>query len=212
MSGIVSSKNPKGSDPSGLYVKTGDIVYYADGRIQFLDPSLWDTSLYPVGVVVFCDKTGIHVIPFFNDIGTWFTQNNNSIDHINVNRLTGTSALNGRYNTNYLIDQGFLGEAIQICLDYATLGTTEGDWYLPAAGELWIMFSFRNIINESFTTVSQATLDLATDTWSSSPSGNNAMSLRIYSDYVELYSMGRPTRCNVRPFLLLDHSGNIIRE
>lgn len=74
------------------------------------------------------------------------------------------SYLGGKYNTQKMLDKstkqnpimcdGFVdngsegySSAACCCNAYVTLGTKEGDWYLPSCGELYEIYANKNIIN-----------------------------------------------------------------
>jgi len=58
------------------------------------------------------------------------------------------SDLQGWKNQEIILkQQGINGAfACQKCFNYSTENTNEGEWYLPAAGELAIMFAKFNIL------------------------------------------------------------------
>ena len=97
--------------------------------------------------------------------------NNNSTDWQTASTITNT----GRTET--------IHPAAQCCWRYHTVGTNQGDWYLPAAGELGYLASRWDIINTSIQKVISSgfealVLSVTNNGWLSSTTGGGG------SDYV----------------------------
>ena len=79
--------------------------------------------------------------------------------------------------------------AAQCCWRYHTVGTNQGDWYLPAAGELGYLASRWKVINTSInkiisSAVEALVLPVGNYWWSSTEcSSDRAVRLRFYSDH-----------------------------
>ena len=96
--------------------------------------------------------------------------------------------------------------AAQCCWRYHTTGTTQGDWYLPSAGEIGYLVARWKAINESIQKVVGAgfaalELPVGYGWWSSSEySSGAAVSLRLYSSLAYLYYYGKSSDFYLRAF------------
>jgi hypothetical protein len=81
---------------------------------------------------------------------------------------------NGLENCNAIISQeGHINSAAKLCLDYDTAGFN--DWYLPAIGELSILWNNRAIVNKSLQGIKKSNgLENVAYYWSSTESNLNA--------------------------------------
>lgn len=81
--------------------------------------------------------------------------------------------------------------AAACCWRYSTLGTSCGDWYLPAIGEVGYILVRRKAINKTLTNVkkyfNKHTQEQYRDVWSSTKYSNNCQ-WACYSDRVDYYS------------------------
>ena len=113
----------------------------------------------------------------------------NPIYHSTENTGNILADMNGKNNTDIILDvdnsnstdwqtassirqvgnNKFIHPAAQCCWRYHTTGTTQGDWYLPAAGELGYLAARWNAINASITKVNS--------------NGFNALELEVYNSY-----------------------------
>ena len=99
-----------------------------------------------------------------------------SIEDFNVPNLsnsTPTADFNGKGNTKNIVDfckeKGYSCPAAVFAYTYRTIGTQEGDWYLPAGGELKEIYDNRKILDETFSTLGKESSG-GSVYWSSSPS------------------------------------------
>ena len=75
------------------------------------------------------------------------------------------SDMDGKANTGIINDSDH--PAAQYCATYSTNGTSQGDWYLPAMGELGFIMPRFDTINSAITKVGGTTLDTSEYYWSS---------------------------------------------
>lgn len=112
--------------------------------------------------------------------------------------------INGKSNTNVLVNLSAIKDtyasgafenveenypAAFACNLFSTVGTSQGDWYLPSIGELAYLFVRENVINQSLATLGNSAVQVGNLTnatssfgdwcWSSSEYSSNA-SWRIY--------------------------------
>ena len=97
--------------------------------------------------------------------------------------------------------------AAQCSWRYHTVGTNQGDWYLPSAGELGYLASRWKVINNSIdklvsSGVEALVLPVNGYWWSSTEySSDYAVYLSFYSDYAGLYNYNKNLNFYVRAFL-----------
>lgn len=150
----------------------------------------------------------------------------NEIYHSTANTGSALSDINGKVNTAAIlaVDNGgstdwqtattitnatnteTVHPAAQCCWRYNTTGTTQGDWYLPAGGELGYLISRWKAINASITKISSFGFSAL-----SLPFGEGLWSSTEYSANRAVYSvLGSSWLGNVNVFLgRFDKSSNI---
>ena len=140
----------------------------------------------------------------------------NEIYHSTTNTNNALADMDGKNNTSSIlaVDNGVstdwqtadtitntgrtetIHPAAQCCWRYHTTGTTQGEWYLPAAGEMGYLVARWKAINESIQKVVAAgfaALELPVDYgwWSSSEySSASAVRLDFFSSYADLNFSG----------------------
>jgi len=127
----------------------------------------------------------------------------------NTNILTGLATAQSDWKTATSIthkSDGNYYPAACCCWRYHTTGTNQGDWYLPAFGELGYMCARLNIINETIWYLVDAGLGLdcypitGDYYWSSSELNSTAAcNLEMSMGYLEIF--GKSSKANVRAFL-----------
>ena len=110
-----------------------------------------------------------------------------SADNVDVingkTKLTNLSALadidsgntktsfSGKTNTQTIVNNCGKCLAAKYANEYVTSGTKAGDWYLPASGELWLMYQRKAAINRTLSKLGKSTvLTSGSYAWSSSES------------------------------------------
>ena len=98
-----------------------------------------------------------------------------STEYFNVPNLSNnfsapTADFNGKGNTKIIVDfckeKGYSCPAAVFAYTYRTIGTQEGDWYLPAGGELKEIYDSKKILDETFSTLGKESFSRS-DYWSS---------------------------------------------
>jgi hypothetical protein len=107
------------------------------------------------------------------------------------------SDYNGVGNTNILNASPSTYIAAAACKKFNTIGTSAGDWYLPAADELAYLPSIRHQVNGTISALNAkygnvgVQLDTSFNYWSSSEyNANFAWSVNMYNGYVSNYDKG----------------------
>ena len=95
--------------------------------------------------------------------------------------------------------------AAQCCWRYHTVGTNQGDWYLPSAGEFGYVIARRKAIDASITKIQQAgssalLLPMSQINLSSSYS-SSMLVVTLYLDHGSVGQYSKATTCFVRCFL-----------
>ena len=79
---------------------------------------------------------------------------------------------NGKSNTSIIIahgnSNGYETPAADYCYNYSTTGTNKGDWYLPAGGELQLIYDNKATLNNSLSKAGGTQLGTSSYHWSSS--------------------------------------------
>ncbi len=125
------------------------------GNILFSDGTCSSCNLSsktPIGVIGYESGTKKLAVALDNRKMTWTPQNR---DVPTLTNITSSSTVktdyNGKYNTKSILEyygKNTAGVAARYCYNYVTSGTTAGQWYLPAMGELYdILYSNRTAIN-----------------------------------------------------------------
>ena len=164
-------------------------IYYSDGTCN----SCLDANKTPVGVVV---KDNELVISQIRSTGMEWSSN-----YVKVSGITETSDrevakqdFNGKANTLAIIAT-FTSDTVDNnaainCNSYSTAGTNAGDWYLPAAGELY-SYVYGNWSSKLKATATKLSWSLSTYFWSSSEGSDNlAWFVHSYHGYVSYDDKG----------------------
>ena len=143
---------------------TVGMIYYSDKSCS----STYDSSKTAIGVVV---KDNELVLSQISSSGmAWGTHDK----ELSLGDLTQSQAkddFNGKSNTATIIAEDTGAVAAKYCNDYTTAGTSDGDWYLPAAGELYsYVYGNYSAINTAMTSIGWTWG--STYLWSSSEDGN----------------------------------------
>ena len=167
-----------------LYV--GDILYH-DKTCSGAEDST-DTSKTVIGVVF--DVNRKLAIALDVDSLLW------SSPYQDIPQLTNFASsseakgdYDGKSNTSIIIAHGDSNDyetpAADYCYNYVTAGTKKGDWYLPAAGELQLIYDNKTTLNKSLRKVSG--IYLISDFYWSSSEQNRASAWPLHF-VVELWS------------------------
>ena len=146
-------------------------IYYSDGSCS----SCVDTTKTAIGVVV---KENELVAAMNVPDMTWGILDNDISSLPNISSATeAKNDYNGRANTGLIVvehnNAGLTQEnsAAIYCNSYSTTGTNSGDWYLPAAGEVYDnLYHNYNIIKSSWDKLDVVIIDRWF--WSSSEQDN----------------------------------------
>ena len=131
-------------------------IYYSDKTCS----AFLDSSKTPIGVVVYVDGQGHGQVMALNIIGRYVWQEKERNDpYIDITSLTNyTDAetasydLNSCANTEKIIAAGDKSQypAAWAAHEYFTIGTSPGDWCLPAAGIFTFYYNNQQLINIGF--------------------------------------------------------------
>ena len=132
-------------------------IYYSDKTCS----AFLDSSKTPIGVVVYVDGLGHGQVLALNTIGQYSWQEYERGDsYIDIASLTNYTRevvasydLNSCANTEKIIAAGDknLYPAAWAAHEYFTVGTSAGDWCLPAAGIFTFYYNNPQLINIGFT-------------------------------------------------------------
>ena len=162
-------------------------------------------SKTPIGVIF--DTTNKLAIGLERSYQHWSTS---QFDVPGLSNITSSSAVTadwqGKNNTRVVLDyckaNGKSCPAFEYVNTYKTEGTKEGDWYLPAMGELNAIYSNMNVLNKTLSKIGGTKVEAAEAfSFSSSEAPNNSF-WRMYFgngdiDYASKSSSGG----NIRPVL-----------
>ena len=111
------------------------------------------------------------------------------------------SDMDGKANTGIINDSDH--PAAKYCATYSTNGTSAGDWYLPAMGELAFIMARFDTINEAISNVSGTPFNLDGGYFSSTQNANAyACGIATYSGQVKMEKKNSDSL--IRSFLRLD--------
>ena len=141
--------------------KVGDILYS-----DMTWSSRREGGKTPIGVVAYISGSKRFALALSDSGGRW----SDTSDFTDIPQVTTAKSessakadYNGRGNTmwivNTLVDAQFVAHR---CYNYTTAGTSKGDWYLPAAGELYSAFLNMDALYNGFQWVGGKMLE---DTW-----------------------------------------------
>jgi len=121
-------------------------------------------------------------------------------------RSSGNNALsdfNGKYNTSQIVSVlGDTAQAAKGCSLYSTVGTSPGDWYLPAAGELGYLLPRFTIISNAFNACSKY-LNPATSMWGSTEK-DKSYTYQINASLGVIGTFPKTVFNSARPIIQLD--------
>jgi len=123
----------------------GDI-YYSDGTC---DSVIYPTKT-PIGIVVKPNKLVMSLD--IKETMYWASSYKDISDLTNYSQTDAKTDYNGKANTAKIVtaysSDTASNNAAVYCNTYHTEGTNSGDWYLPAAGEIY-MYVYKNVIGNS---------------------------------------------------------------
>jgi len=126
----------------------------------------------------------------------------------NVISVGSLSDYDGVGNTNILNASASTYIAAAACKKFKTSGTSAGDWYLPAAGELAYLPSIRYQVNDTISALNTkygnvgVRLNTSNFYWSSSECDNYYVwNVSMSNGYVNLYNYNKTSNLYVRAFL-----------
>ena len=133
----------------------GDILY--DDKSCAIDVNNLDPNRTPIGVVFDVNRKLAIALEQKSSL-RWALEN---VDIPGLTNYSSSSAAkgdyNGKSNTSIIIahgdSNGYETPAADYAYNYSTTGTNKGDWYLPAAGELQLIYNNRTTLNTSLSKV-----------------------------------------------------------
>lgn len=114
--------------------------------------------------------------------------------------VSALSDMDGKANTTVIENSDH--KAAIYCAGYSTAGTSHGDWYLPAIGELAFIMPRFDTINDAITKVGGTSFGTANSYWSSTQSSAN-YAYYIYTRSGAVADNNKSNAGFVRPFLRL---------
>ncbi len=128
---------------------TVGMIYYSDKSCS----STYDNSKTAIGVVVKYNE--LVLSQKSSSTMKWGTYGTNVSGLTDITSTAGAIAdYNGKANTAAIIAGDSGAVAAKYCNDYTTAGTSAGDWYLPATGELYsYVYGNYNAINTAMTSI-----------------------------------------------------------
>ena len=152
----------------------GDVLY--DDKSCAIDIDNLDPNRTAIGVVFDTGRRLAIALEQSSSTLTWASSRNYDIPGL-TNYSSSSAAkgdYNGKSNTSIIIahgdSNGYDTPAADYCYNYVTTGTNKGDWYLPAGGELLLIYNNRTTLNNSLSKVGGTQLETIDypDYWSSS--------------------------------------------
>ena len=185
------------SGASSSNCQIGDILYSdMSCDLNFI------TSNKPIGVVF--DRANRLAMALDAGVKAW---SDDFFDVPTLPNYTSSSAAiadwQGKNNTRLVLEycktNGESCPAFEYVNSYKTEGTNAGDWYLPAAGELNVIYNNRIVLNDALKKIGAATLEVG-EYWSSSESFSaDAWTYNLYGEVKSWLKSA--TNRRVRPVL-----------
>ena len=178
----------------------GDVLY--DDKSCAVDINNLDPNRTPIGVVF--DVSRKLAISLEQGSSLQWARSSDDIPGL-TNYMSGAEAqgdYNGKSNTSMIIahgdSNGYETKAADYAYNYSTTATKKGDWYLPAGGELYLIYNNKTTLNNSLSKVGGTQLSYYH--WLSSEyNGDNAWTLNF--DDGNWYRYGKTGFNYVRPVL-----------
>ena len=150
----------------------GDILY--DDKSCAIDINDLDPNRTPIGVVFDVSRKLAIALEQSSQL-QWASEYHDIPGLTNYTSSNKTSDYNGKSNTSIIIahgdSNGYDTPAADYAYNYSTTGTNKGDWYLPAVGELILIYNNRKTLNNSLSKVGGTQLPSSYH-WSSSEYNN----------------------------------------
>ena len=151
----------------------GDVLY--DDKSCAIDINNLDPYRTPIGVVFDVNRKLAIALEQSSSL-KWAPEYHDIPGLTNYSESTVTSDYNGKSNTSIIRahgdSNGYDTPAADYCYNYITAGTNKGDWYLPAGGELQLMYNNKTTLNNSLSKVGGTQLSSSYHHWSSSEFSN----------------------------------------
>ena len=191
--------NELSKDAATANCKIGDILY-SDMSCN----TNVVASKKPIGVIF--DITNKLAIGLERSFETWVL---GIFDVPGINNISSSSAATGDWqgknNTKlvleYCKDNGYSCPAFEYVNNYKTEGTKEGDWYLPAMGELNAIYSNKSVLNTALSKIGGTKVEAAEAYSLSSTEAPDKSFWRIYFNNGDIDNVRKSNNGNVRPVL-----------
>lgn len=157
----------------------------------------------PIGVVFDCQKKLAIGIEESEEYWSTTDFDVSGLNNI-LSVIEALQDLDGKKNTStvlaYCKTNGYSCPAFEYVNSHKTEGTKAGDWYLPAMGELYIIYNNRDVLNKALEKIGGTNLGTSSFYWSSSEYSNGyAWGIDIFNRDVR--KGGRHGNYYVRPVL-----------
>ena len=178
----------------------GDILL--DNKTCAVDTNAILNDRTPIGVVF--DVSRKRAIALEEESKQWASRDKDDIPGLTNYGSADTAKgdYNGKSNTSLIIAHGdrngYETPAADYCYNYTTAGTNKGDWYLPALGELYLIYQNKTTLNNNLSKIGGIQLD-SNIRWSSSEYGNASAVWILETSSFPVY--GKPGVFKTRPIL-----------
>ena len=190
--GIICAADEKCNEQTGLCEIDYAEILYSD-KTTSVDPVSGKTA---IGVVV--DKSRRLAVALTSasyrweegepaDVISGKTKLTNIPSLADIDSSQTTTAFGGKANTQIIVNSCSNCSAASYAYNYTTAGTSVGQWYLPASGELWLMYQRKAAINRTMSRLGKSAVLASGYAWSSSESAQtNAGNMTGTNSWIEI--------------------------
>ena len=197
--GCIGETNSVFWTPTNTLVHNGDYGYISGQGSHFKYDSV--ENPYEPGAYWHKGNSEHHIASPYLYVNDEYVFNEGVYNGCVGDAVSMLSDMDGKANTTVINDDEH--PAAQYCATYSTNGTSAGDWYLPAMGELAFIMARFDTINEAISNVSGTPFNHDGGYFSSTQNAN-AYACRIATNGGQIQMEKKNSDSLVRPFLRLD--------